>query len=210
MTPKIRKNAKNASPATPPALSPLATAIATAAATAATAATDAPAVNPPLRVGGPSALVPRVAAASLFTFRGILLNGTPSPKPADALTLAPVTLAATDAPALYALARMLLRSAGASVGDGPSIPRDATHDAIRDYLANRSTETRTAGYFAANRISPLDEMHYLTRAAERAVYAADRLSNRSGKRAFCGGYRSSDDTAARRDSIAAALPVNPS
>lgn len=167
-----------------------------------------PAAPPRAIVGAPVALDASTVHSAL-TFRGAVLDGTPNPRRRDALTLsalviAPLALTSDDARDLMRRASTLLRSAGATTdayGDSPA-PADADALAVA-YLASRATTTRPVGYFAENRVSDLDRVSYLTRAAERCVYAADRVtSGKTPARNFSGGYNGRLSTEIRRDSVA--------
>lgn len=131
-----------------------------------------PAAPPaPLRVSvGTAAHVDPSNVPPCLQFNGGTINGIGTPKRRDPLTVVPVALTADDAPTLYARAALLLAAAsGASVN-------------------------------APDRIgaSPLDRMQFLARAAERCIYAADRV--RPGTRpvrSFSGGFNGTDATRIR-------------
>lgn len=174
-------------------------------------------------IGAPSSVRP-VASLSTddpsraFALRGAYLNGTPGDRrsfAADAPTLTPVPLTADDAPALLTLAASLVAAAGAAglpVNAIPS-PSLAVGPLVRDYLSNRATDSTPVAYFAPNRMygtdgnaaNPTDTLYYLTRAALRLTYTADRLTNRTPRFAYSGGFGSNVAASAARDSLAAYL-----
>lgn len=180
-------------------------------------APDAPATVPApvehvrTRIGVFRSLDPATVDPRLL-FRGAPLNGRPIADGTQ-LTTAPIApLTSADAPALLALAAVMLASAGSSIAAPDTIPSDAFDPLAIDYLSNRATKTTPVGYFAANNgrglktadkprgPSALDRMMYPVRIAERAILAYSRFVGGT-RPAFNGGYGSTDATIARRDSL---------
>jgi hypothetical protein len=162
------------------ALAPVAVDVAPVAVDVAPVAVDvAPVVPAPLRTSvgnGAHVDVDPSALHPALVILGAVINGIGTTSTRDAATVTPVTVTASDCLALYRRARTLL-DAAATVN-------------------------------APNRIgaSPLDRLMFLTRAAERLIFTADRyMPGVRCTRAFSGGYNGTTAAKIRHASVLSAV-----
>lgn len=181
-------------------------------------ATAAPAVNvnatpdaPPARrsFGGRHSLLPSalpVALLGAYAARPVSTHNRA--RAPFFLNLVLPDLTSGDAPALLSAAAACLASV-ASLLPGLS---DALFPTFPDVtpLPVDALDTLTAYYYANHgkhssdqSVSDLDRVQTATSVAEMLLSNHDRLTNRPGRRAYCGGYNGRGPSAVRRDSVAA-------